>query len=78
MSLLVYIIDMFQPQDRENRAGSTLLNGKSSLNLSKSSFVQRGYKLYNQLPVNLKSEKSMWKFKKIAKTWIKLNIMIKP
>ena len=41
-------------------------------------FVNRGAKLYNQLPVNMKSESNIGKFKTMAKEWTKKMIPLKP
>ena len=41
-------------------------------------FVNRGATLYNKLPENLKLEKSVVKFREMAREWIKLMIPLMP
>ena len=64
--------------DRGTRLGTTLAHDKSSLGVAREGFIYRGTKLFNLLPDYLKQERSMNKFKKIIKVWIKENISIKP
>ena len=49
-----------------------------SMTLSRSGFIFRGSKLWNQLPVNLRSEKCPKVFKKLSKVWVQEQVPIKP
>ena len=48
------------------------------LGIQREGFVHRGGKLYNQLPVELREEQNIKKFKKKAKIWVRDNVTIKP
>ena len=63
---------------QDTRSGSTLLPARASLNLSKSSFIYRAIKLYNQLPEHIRQVDKITSFKKETKEWVKSNIQIKP
>ena len=60
------------------RSGTSIHLEKCSLSMMKEGFVSRGTRLYNLIPVNLKSEENIQKFKKKSKQWIKQNIPLKP
>ena len=49
-----------------------------TLTLSRSGFVFRGSKLWNQLPSELRSEKCPMVFKKKSKSWVLNQVPIKP
>ena len=59
------------------RAGQVLHQDNTSLGKVKEGFLSRGSTLYNLLPTNLKEEKNLGAFKKMAKNWIKSKIMLK-
>ena len=48
------------------------------LNISRSSFIYRGANLFNRLPLNLRESQDEKYFKKEAKSWVRINIPIKP
>ena len=74
-----YIADqMIVREAGGTRSGSTLPPTRSSLTLSREGFIYRGSKLFNLLPENLRNENKISKFKGEAKTWVKLNIAVKP
>ena len=50
----------------------------ASLGITRSSFLYRGIKLYNQLPEETKNLKKLSLFKAQLKTWIQENIDVKP
>jgi hypothetical protein len=56
---------------QDTRSGSTLLPARASLNLSKSSFIYRAIKLYNQLPEHIRKVDKITSFKEETKEWIK-------
>ena len=57
---------------------ATIAPTNPSLGLSRSGFIYRGIKLFNQLPEELKIEDKISKFKCGLKKWIKGNISVKP
>jgi hypothetical protein len=74
-----YLAERFMiPQDRGTRAGEVLHRENLKLGLAREGFVYRGIKLFNLLPDDLKQETKMSSFKKIAKSWIKQNISVRP
>ena len=50
----------------------------ANLATSRSGFCHRAARVFNQLPVDLRSCESTNRFKKETKTWVKRNIAIKP
>ena len=66
---------------RESRVQgvSTLLAPvDASLGVTRSSFIYRGVKLYNQLPEKIRKLRKLSLFKAQLKTWIQENIDVKP
>ena len=61
-----------------SRLNQTIVPIKASLNISRNNFLYRGIKLFNQLPEELRIEAELSKFKSKLKTWVKLNIAVKP
>ena len=49
-----------------------------NMTLSRSGFIFRGSKLWNQLPVELRSEQCPKVFKKQSKAWVLEQVPIKP
>ena len=60
------------------RSEATISPMNASLNLTRSSFLYRGIKLFNQLPEVLRNDSKLSRFKNGLKTWIKENISVKP
>ena len=59
-----YLADKLLPGgNRETRSGATLPEEKTSLGLSREEFINRGVKLFNLLPEEIKSEKKLTRFK---------------
>ena len=65
-------------QENGPGVGSTIKLRKTQLGISKEGFIYRGAKLFNMLPLQLKEESNISKFKKMAKSWIKSTIAVKP
>ena len=55
-----------------------MIDVKCKLSLSRCGFVYRAAKLWNCLPLNLRCEMKMERFKQLLKTWIKESITVKP
>ena len=64
--------------DTGTRSGTILHQENASLGILKEGFISRASKLFNQLPLNIKSEDKIEKFKKLTKQWIKVMIPVKP
>ena len=62
------------------RAGRRLHNIRIdfTLSIARSSFIYRGAKLWNMLPIDIRTSNSVKIFKKKIKNWIKINISIHP
>jgi hypothetical protein len=60
------------------RSASTIAPLDASLGITRSSFMYRGVKLFNQLPEDLRKLGKISLFKNGLKTWIKENISVKP
>ena len=73
-----YLADRLQSVQSRNRSGSIIPQQKSRLGVYREGFVERGRKLFNVIPDNLKREEKIGKLKKLAKVWIKENIAISP
>ena len=73
-----YLADRLQSVQSRNRSGSIIPQQKSTLGVYREGFVERGRKLFNVIPDNLKCEEKIGKFKKLTKVWIKENIAISP
>ena len=61
-----------------NRQENTIQVKSSKLSISRSGFVYRGGKIWNQLPKSLRSEKKLSVFKRLVKKWVTENIPKKP
>ena len=67
------------PRDTRQARSSTIRQGPSyqtKLGLAKNSFRWRGSNCYEALPLSIRSEGKLWKFKKKLNTWKKANISI--
>ena len=60
------------------RAGHAILPMAASLNLTRSSFIYRGIKLFNLLPESIQSLEKIGSFKSQSKAWVTENIAVKP
>ena len=56
------------------RTKQIIIPVERNLSVSRGGFVYRGYKLFNSLPVSLRSEQKIPAFRKNAKAWVKFNI----
>ena len=75
----VYLADkLVNKSATGTRSDSTFEVSKPSLSLTRSSFLYRGIKLYNQLPEDLRKENNVTNFKKLSREWTKQNISVKP
>ena len=54
------------------------ININFKLGRAREGFIYRGKQLYNRLPIDLKTETRIFKFKKNVKTWITDNIPALP
>ena len=63
---------------QDTRSGSTIVPTPASLNLTRSSFLYRGIKLFNLLPEELRKMDEIISYKTETKQWIKNHIKIKP
>ena len=64
---------------RSTREGNMLrIQGTPKLSISGSNLLEKGVKLWNQLPKEIKEIQSTPAFKKASKNWVKANIPIKP
>ena len=71
---------MGQEVNEEARARRRLHDIRVDFNLSiaRSSFVYRGSRIWNMIPVNIKTSSSPKIFKNKIKTWIKSHVAIHP
>ena len=60
------------------RAGHAILPMAASLNLTRSSFIYRGIKLFNLLPESIQRLEKIGSFKSQSKAWVTENIAVKP
>ena len=65
-------------QDRGPGLASTIQQKKTKLGIYREGFVYRGAQLFNMLPLQLREETNMNKFKKNVKSWIKSTVAVKP
>ena len=64
---------------RNTREGNMLrIQGTPRLAISGSNLLEKGVKLWNLLPNELKETQSTPAFKRASKSWVKANIPIKP
>ena len=74
-----YIHNKLKKNDtRGTRSGAVLSDINAKLNVTRSSFIYRGIKLFNALPQKLQDESCMKTFKKELKKWVTTAIDVKP
>ena len=73
-----YLAERLQPEQSKGRCGSVIDLGASKLEIQKQGFVYRGGNLYNQLPLELREQPSIPKFKNEVRKWVKEKVSTRP